>query len=96
MSAWYDLPPARYAAGLRYGAERSDECAAHKMAEAKPWSDGEAKRYRQQARRLRAMATLCERSTAARAGDVDFMGLNCPRQTPESEATACAYAESLA
>ena len=95
MSAWYDLHPSNYARGLRYHADRSDESAARREAEAKPWSTGEAERYRRQARRLRAMAILCDVSTAATAGGVDFLGMTDPTQPREAEDAAVAKAESL-
>lgn len=82
---WYDLTPADYAKGLRYGAERSDESAARRLAEGKPWSPHDAAYMRRQARRLRAMAMLCDRSTATRAGDVDFRRLNDPSVPREQE-----------
>lgn len=94
MSAWYDLSPAAYAKGLRYSADRSDETAAHHIATGKPWSSHEADRYRRQARRLRAMALLCDRSTATRAGDVDFLGMKDPSQSREAESAAIAKAEA--
>jgi hypothetical protein len=95
MSAWYDLPPSGYARGLRYHAARSDESAARKEAEGKSWSVGEAERYRRQARRLRAMALLCDASAAATAGGVDFLGMTDPSQPRDAEDAAIARAESL-
>lgn len=91
--AWYDLEPIEYARGLEYRADRSDESARRQRAQGKPWSEQEAQRYERQARRLRAMALLCVRSTATRAGDVDFLGMSDPTQTPEAEAAAIAKAE---
>lgn len=96
MTAWYDLPPSGYARGLRYHAERSDEMATRKDAEGKPWSAGEADRVRRQARRLRAMAVLCDVSTSARAGEVDFLGMTNPSQSRTDELDAVARAEALA
>lgn len=93
--AWYDQPPAGYAKGLRYGADRSDECARRKREEGKPWSAYDAERFERQARRLRAMALLCERSTATRAGDVDFLGMSDPTRTREAEDAAIAQAERI-
>lgn len=82
---WYDLTPASYAESLRYSAERSDESAMRHAAEGKPWSPGEADHFRRQARRLRAMALLCDRSTAARAGEIDFRRLSDPTRSREEE-----------
>ena len=87
---WYDLQPSDYARGLRYSADRSDECATRQMADGKPWSGYEVERFHRQARRLRAMALLCDRSTAARAGDIDFLGLMNPAQSREDEDAAIA------
>lgn len=92
MTMWYDLPPAKYAEGLRYSADRSDESAARRLSEAKAWSAGEADHFARQAKRLRAMARLCDKSTATRAGDVDFLDMHNPAQTREAEAAAVAAA----
>lgn len=78
---WYDLTPAAYAKALRYSADHSDECAARQDKSTDAWAPREAARYRRQARRLRAMALLCERSPADRAGDIDFHGLTDPSQS---------------
>lgn len=93
---WYEQAPAEYAKALRFYAERADEMAAYYDTEGKPWSPHEAAKSRRRARRLRAQAVLCEHSKADRAGDVDFLGMNCPRQTEDEEATAVARAEALA
>lgn len=85
-SIWYNLPAADYAKGLRYNAERNDECAAYKDKEGKPWSADEAARNRQQARRLRAMALLCDRNPNAPAGSIDFRGLSDPSTPRDIEA----------
>lgn len=82
---WYDMTPASYAEGLRLSAIGSDECAARKATEGKPWSAYDADFYRRQARRLRAMALLCDRSTAARAGEIDFRRLSDPTHSREDE-----------
>jgi hypothetical protein len=95
MTAWYDLPPKEYARGLCYAADRSDESAGSKEAEGKSWSRDDAARYRRQARRLRAIATLCDRSDAAKAGTVDFLGLSDPAQSREAEMMAIAKAEAM-
>jgi len=91
---WYNLPPADYAKTLRFNAERSDECAAHRRKEAKPWATHEAATFERQARRLRAMALLCDRSPAPCAGQVEFLGLNDPSQSREAEAMAIEHAEA--
>lgn len=90
---WYNQSPASYATALRYSAERSDRGAARRRAEGKPWSEGDAIHLERQARRLRAMALLCDRSSAARAGDVDFLGLDNPSQSREAEDAAVLKAE---
>lgn len=80
---WYDLHPTAYAVGLRYSAANSDKSAVRRLSEGRPWSPGEAEHFRLQARRLRAMALLCENSSATRAGDVDFRGLSDPTTSKE-------------
>lgn len=85
MTAWYDLPPADYARGLRYRAEASEGCASHWSKQDGALATQYAERYRHQARRLRAMATLCDRSDAHRAGDVDFHDLGDPTMAHEIE-----------
>lgn len=92
---WYDASPAEYAKTLLYGAERSERSARHYDTEGKPWSPREAEYMRRQARRLRAMATLCEASKATRAGDVDFLGMSDPRQSIEELERAIAKAEKI-
>ena len=82
---WYDTPPKEYAKLYHAAARRSKESAARQQAEAKPWSEGEIKNFVRQARRLRAMALLCENSEAKRVGDVYFMGLDRPDFGPEIE-----------
>lgn len=92
---WYNLTPAQYAESLRYYAKRSDESAAHRRAEGKPWSRHDAERMERQARRLRAMAILCDRSAAKRAGGIDFQRLSDPTLDRETEAaTVAAILES--
>lgn len=82
---WYDQHPHDYAKYLEFCAERSDANAARYEAEGKPWSAYEIDRARRQARRLRAMALLCMRSEATRAGNVDFLRLSDPTLTREEE-----------
>lgn len=82
---WYQLHPREYARGLRFNAERSEEQVQRHISEAKPWSWMEVERTKRQARRLRAMAILCDRSTAERAGQIDFQGLNSPSLPQEDE-----------
>lgn len=77
--------PAEYAKGLRYGAERSDASAARMQADSKPWSPYEVAYFKRAARRLRAMAALCDRSTCSCAGGVDFRRLNDPTIPREVE-----------
>lgn len=87
---WYNLTPAEYAESLRYSAERSDRSAAHLMAQGKPWSHLESAHMERQARRLRAMAALCDLSTATRAGAVDFRRLSDPTLDRETESATVA------
>lgn len=82
---WYDLQPEEYAKSLRYGADRQEECAKFKDKENKPWSAHEATINRKIARRLRAMAILCDQSNASRAGNIDFRLLNDPTISSEYE-----------
>jgi hypothetical protein len=76
--AWYDLPPADYATSLRYQAQRCDDLAVRAKAEGNPWGGANAAHCRRQARRLRAMAKLCQLATVERAGEIDFRELNHP------------------
>lgn len=92
---WYDLPPSEYAKSLRYGAKRCEEQAKRHAAESKPWSAHEAARSLHAARRLQAMAMLCDKSTADAAGDVDFLGMNDASQPEAEEAHAIALAEAV-
>lgn len=92
-SIWYNAPARIYAIGLRYNAERSGESAAHKDAEGKPWSAREADHMRRQARRLRAMAMLCDRSPDVPAGSVDFRGLSDPTIPRDAEDSTVAAIE---
>jgi hypothetical protein len=73
---WYDMTPADYAKGLRYSARRADDDAEKYEARPESWAKFDAAYNRAQARRLRAMAMLCDMSDATRAGDVDFRKLN--------------------
>lgn len=84
-ATWADDPPKEYAKLCRFMAERSTRSAARQRAEAKPWSEGEAKYFDLQARRCRAMALLCENSKAERAGDIDFRGLDRPELDLETQ-----------
>lgn len=93
---WYNSPSSTYADGLRYNAARNDECAAYKDSEDKAWSAGDAERNRRQARRLRAMAMLCDRSPNMPAGKIDFRGLNDPTRSSEQEIAAIEQIEAEA
>ncbi|TPI86407.1 hypothetical protein [Mesorhizobium sp. B2-8-9] len=95
-SIWYNAPAASYARSLRYGAERNDECAAYKATENKPWSAREAEANRHQARRLRAMALLCDRTPDAPAGSIDFRGLSDPTTPHDIETATIAAIEAEA
>lgn len=92
---WYDLHPSGYAKGLRYNAERADERVKRYLAEGKPWSAQEAEKSARTARRLRAMAILCDKSTATRAGDIDFLGLHDPSLSRGDEDAAIAKIEQM-
>jgi len=93
---WYNAPASSYATGLRFSAARSDESAARVEAEGKPWSANEAEHMRRQARRLRAMALLCDRSPAAPAGAIDFRGLSDPMTSRDVEDSTVAAIEAEA
>lgn len=95
MAMWYDLTPANYAKGLRFNADRCDQQAEHHRNDSRAWSPYEEERAVRNARRLRAMAILCDVATVDRAGEVDFLGMQCPAQTREEEDAAVACAEAL-
>lgn len=92
---WYDQTPANYAKGLRWDADRNDERAAHHRTQNEPWSPGDVVFAMRAARRLRAMAILCDHSTEERAGGVDMLGMDRPEQTREDEDRAVATAEAM-
>jgi hypothetical protein len=92
---WYNLTPAAYAEGLRYNADRQDECAKYKDTEDKPWSARDAEYNRRQARRLRAMAKICDISTEQRAGNIDFRRLHDPTIPIEEEDRVVAEIEAV-
>jgi hypothetical protein len=92
---WYNLTPKEEAAQLRYHAENSERSAARMRAARSGYSEHDARDMDRQARRLRAMAILADRSPASTAGKVDWMGLGDPSRSLESEAAAVAYAEAL-
>lgn len=75
---WYEQSPSSYAKGLRYGADRSDESAKRYDVSTDRYAPREAIWMRAQARRLRAMALLCDESNALTAGDIDFHNLHDP------------------
>ncbi|WP_269581934.1 hypothetical protein [Roseibium sp. Sym1] len=75
---WYTLPGKTYATSLRFNAVRAEQSAERREAEGMPWSAGDAEKMRQDARRLRAMAMLCDRSPDYPAGSIDFRGLSDP------------------
>lgn len=98
---WYNLTPAQYAEGLRYNAKRNEERATRLDQEACMAREDSSRPFysrkeeladnaafaRRQARRLRAMATLCDLSAAERAGKVDFRRLDdptCPRDLEDA------------
>lgn len=91
---WYNLPGSRYAESLRYNADRSDECADRKEAEGAPWSAGEVEHFRRQARRLRAMALLCDRHPDIPASHIEFRGLSDPTTPRHVEDSTVARIEA--
>lgn len=94
---WYDQTPASYAGYLRYAADRNDGRAAFHDADGKPWSPYEADRARRTARRLRAMALLCDAATAPAMSGVDLRRLHDPALSREEEdATVQAIEEEAA
>lgn len=93
--AWYLNTPSAYATGLRYNADRSDECATYQERRADSYAAVLANRYRRQAKRLRAMAHLCDISAAETAGDIDFFGMMDPSQSEADEDAAIKKALSL-
>jgi len=101
---WYTFPAKRYAATLRWNADRSEENALRKLQEdvpetlrnLKPWDITEAEQMRRQARRLRAMAMLCDRNPDAPAGAIDFRGLSDPITPRDVEDSTVAAIEAEA
>lgn len=101
---WYTFPAGRYAENLRWQAERCDESAKRKLQEdvpeslrtLKPWDIGEAADMRRQARRLRAMAIICDRTPDIPAGSVDFCGLSDPTTPRDVEEATIAAIEAEA
>lgn len=83
---WYNAPASSYAATLRYNAESSDRSAARMEADSKSWSASDAEHMRRQARRLRAMAMLCDRNPTVPAGAIDMRGLSNPGTPRDVEA----------
>lgn len=100
MTAWYDLTPAQYATSLRWRADRNywlaEQLAEYYAGKDEYWLRCRSDQLRRAARRLRAMAILCDHSPAARAGDVDFLGMSRPDQSFADEVVACVRAEALA
>jgi hypothetical protein len=94
-SAWYNLTPAEYAEKLRYRAERSEETARRKREEKETCWQQDETFFKRQARRLRAMALICDHSAETRVGLVDFWGLNNPSRSLEEECAAIERAEAL-
>lgn len=82
---WYNLAASVYAVSLRWNADRNEEFARNVETEGKPWSRSQAESQRHQARRLRAIATLCDREPTQPAGHVDFRGLSDPTTSREME-----------
>jgi hypothetical protein len=92
---WYNLTPSEYAVTLHWYAARSDEGADAQDKLDVSWGPRTAERLRHQARRLRAMAMLCERSVLSQAGDVDFHDLHSPALTREQEVAIIEEIEAL-
>lgn len=93
---WWNLTPTEYAKGLRFGAERSGESAARMRAQGRTYSEHDAHHLERQARRLRAMALLCDVAKCATAGAVDFLGMANPGQGEAAEAWAINQAHAIA
>ncbi len=89
----YNAPASRHADYLRYSAERSDASAARHRAEAKPWSESEAAHMERQARRLRAMAKLCDMRPGSPLREIDMRGLTDPTLDRAIEAEIVAQIE---
>lgn len=92
-SIWYNQPGRTYANSLRYNAERSEESAKRLDNEPHAWSRRDADYMHHQARRLRAMALLCDRHPEKPAGHIDFRGLSDPTTPRHLEAEICAAIE---
>jgi hypothetical protein len=92
---WYNAPASSYARTLRFNAEGSEQSAKRKRQEdvpaslrnLKPWDIRDAERFEHQARRLRAMAALCDRNPTVPAGRIDFRGLKDPTTPNDAELT---------
>ena len=88
-----EMTPEEYARSLRASAENSDKSAARwRNPNDRPFKGGseqiaemEARHFDRQARRLRAMALLCDRSTAATISEIDFFDLHNPARSMERE-----------
>jgi len=93
---WYDQTPAEYAHTLRWYAARDDESVAARRAAPGHHFEHDIRHTERQARRLRAMALLCDRSTAATAGDMDFRGLMNPGNSWEHEEAVISQIEKEA
>jgi len=93
MTPQTTMTPEQYAKSLRYSAESSDRSAARwRNPNERPFKGGceqiaemEARHFDRQSRRLRAMALLCDRSTAATTRGVDFFDLHNPAMSLERE-----------
>jgi hypothetical protein len=91
---WYNSPGSSYAETLRWNAARSEENARRKLQEdvpeslrkLEPWDRIGAEDMRRQARRLLAMAMLCDRFPDMPASHIDFRGLHDPTTPRDVEA----------
>lgn len=90
----FNSPASEHAKYLRFAAENSDRSAQRHREQGKPWSEGEAKYMDRQARRLRAMALLCDANPTARTGDINFMRLTDPSLPQEDEQIIVAEIEA--
>lgn len=81
----YNAPAQRHAATLRFYANRAMEAAKARRSEGKSWSEGDAERFEHQARRLLAMAALCNASPDVQVKNVDFQRLDDPTLSVDEE-----------
>ena len=94
MSAQYDLPPAEMARALRSNAQDNLDLAKKKSRSQDEWIRKDAPKSERTARRLNAMAMLCDMSTAATYGGVQMRGLDDASQPKAVEDLVVAQIEA--